>query len=515
MVLRRAALAVLFSMFIGGIAQAQDRPLPEVLLQFLGQEVDLRANPELATQLASRGIIERSRSKVKVDAAFIERVLGNERYLEFSNARYHPGDRVYVQENGKTHYRAEIVSINDDGSYKVKVWDKLKSLETPSSGKPVDPITGKVTDARNAPLTRVEVPQPDGSVKIESLLEPWNERPNLREITVPHAELDRLNGKVDPKGAYRVNGYLVDSEKDVVLRKAIEVANRHVDQLIKDGKLDLTLPSDPAAAKAKIEQIAAIQREVIVHLFKTNEMSYTDHGKGGYWDQQYDEMKKDQTFMVNGERLVGAVLKWGVGICTDQTAALNSIFREVGRRLGFDVRVVNGMYTGGYHNFEDVHTVDGKNFINDPSWHSQSSTPWAALENIDFATYDTRPWANRAFATFNEAVSEPTKFRDNAARSRDAGDVFLEKMLAADAQKRVAAGATPDAAVKAAIEANRAVLGDTNRLYASVVAQVSRTPGVAGALGNNDRLADRTRVANDHLLDRTRAATSLDRTRAR
>ncbi len=505
MIMRRGALAVVFALLLSGIARAQDRPLPELLLGHLGKTVDLKANPELATQLANRGLIERGRASLKVDAAFMERVLGNERYLEFANTRYHPGDRVYVQENGKTHYRAEIVGVNNDGSYRVNVWDKLKSLETPKSGKPVDPITGLVSDKdkRTAPKTRVEVPQPDGTVKIETLLEPWNERPNLREIVITHAELDRVNGKVAPFGPYRVNGYLVDPAQDAVLRKAIEKANRHVDKLIKEGKLDLTLSSDPAEAKRQIDRIAAVQREVIVHIFKTNEMSYTDHGNGGYWDKQYEEMNKDQSFMRQGERLVGAVLKWGVGVCTDQTAALNSIYREIGRRLGFDVRVVNGMYTGGYHNYENVRTVDGKNFFNDPSWHSQSETPWAALENIDFSTFDTRPWANRAINTFNEAVSDPTTFRDTQARSRDAGDAFLESMLEADAKERIAKGVAPDVAVKQAIEANKGVLGDVSRLQAAVVSRVSRTAGLNGAL------------ASDRVVDRTRTATSVDRARSR
>ncbi|MCH7532041.1 MAG: hypothetical protein IIB36_09840 [Gemmatimonadetes bacterium] len=122
----------------------------------------------------------------------------------------------------------------------------------------------------------------------------------------------------------------------------------------------------------------------------------------------------DPAMRHNGQLMLGGVPEYQVGLCSDQTAALASVMREVGRRFGFDVRVIHGRNIGGGgHNFMTVRLANGTRYLMDPSRHGQDaqSAPWSALENIDFSTFDSRWWPNREINRWGEPVSHPITLR--------------------------------------------------------------------------------------------------------
>lgn len=512
-------LALVASAAAPRAAFAQGEPLAMRLLERMGANIDLRSDPELKKELVDRGLIPRSASSVRVDPQLVERVVGNDRFLnETRGIRYRTGDRVFVNTNGNLNVRGEIEGINADGTYRVRTWDRVESVNPPNIGDAVDPFTGR--SRRGTPPTTIRRP---GATTTETVDDPWLIRHNERTVTITHDEIDRLNGVVDPgEGGreYSVNGYVVNLEHDAVLKERVDAAMKAIDGLIASGRLDLTLPSDPDARAKKIAEITEFQVRLVMEIFKSNPMGYL---RGTDAQRRWDRMHSDPEMRLGGRLMVGGVLKYAVGVCSDQTAALAAVMREVGRRVGFDVRVIHGAtIDGGGHNFMTFRLANGYRFIMDPSWHSQVDTPYAALENIDFATFDTRWWSNREINSFGEDVSRRIDFTapgspERAALERAYNDGVVERLLAGEAAERMRNRPGANAR-EVAREVVRDRVGDgADRL--PYTGDVTRLPDLVGT--HLDRLvasgATRTvrglidRIDNTRLRDRT--TRNRDRTR--
>src|SRR4051794_23855133 len=109
MIRKLAILATL--VLLSGVAQAQTPSLADRMADRLGETIDLRSDSKLREELSSLGLIERLKFSVKVDAAFLEKVIGNERLHAYKDIRYRAGDRVYVETSGNLNYRGEIAKV--------------------------------------------------------------------------------------------------------------------------------------------------------------------------------------------------------------------------------------------------------------------------------------------------------------------------------------------------------------------------------------------------------------------
>ncbi|MBI4577380.1 MAG: hypothetical protein HY722_14060 [Planctomycetes bacterium] len=452
---------------VGSVARAQGDPIADRY----GETLDLTKDPALAERLRGDGLVKPGQTTVTVNDAFLADYVAVRRFRELP--RFKPGDRVFVETSGELHYRAEVASVRPDGTYEVRVWDKLKSLRRPGSDNAdIDRATGEITSTEP---TLVEVVDPaTGQKRQVEMLKPWLERPNTRTVTLRHDELARLNDAADrPSGKdYDLNGYRVELSRDpatgritdAILAERVDAGLKVAEAMAGRGELDLRLPEDPKARDAAVERLSQAQRKLIMEVWSQNPMSYL---RGDWANDQWSRMNQDPEVHRNGRLLVSGVLKYKVGVCSDQTAAITSVMREVGRRAGFDVRAVSGMtHDGGGHAFLIVRLANGKQFLMDPSWHAVTNhTRWAAMEPIDFATYDSRWWSNRHLNRFDEPVA-PGRFvaagtPEARARERGYSERFLEALVAS--KVRLALGdqlSTADAATlqKAADQAVREVL---------------------------------------------------------
>lgn len=381
----RTRFVSLIGLVVLALAPAVEaQPLPERLLARFGETVDLGADRALRDELALRGVIASTANSVRIDRAFLTKLAGNEAFWnEVRRVRYRVGDRVFVRttnEQGEERitHRAEIARI-EDGIYVVNVWD---------------PPATKTSAASHV------------------------ERTNVRAVRVSHAELDSLNGFVDPgHGAdYTVFGIkdglyasygpdvdLVSPSKDEALRSAVAWSNARVDDLIASGKLVLSLAGDRAKA---LEEIARVQRDLIAEFFGRFNVT----GEPGY-------PSADAASVVDGRRLVGSYFRTKLASCTPKAEWMTAILREVGRRAGFDVR---GTRTT-LHSAMTIRTADGERFMMDP----HQGVVLAPLDDYD-----------RNFVRFADAGPLPvdrTTFLDEAAR------IELRRGVAPDFASRLAA----------------------------------------------------------------------------
>jgi len=205
-----------------------------------------------------------------------------------------------------------------------------------------------------------------------------------------------------------------------VLEKRLAKAVKVLDQMVAKGELDLRWPENPAEQPKFMEKLLRAQRKLIRTVWSQNEMSYL---RGDEASKRWNEAMSDPTLKEGYSHKVGAQLKARVGVCSDQTAGITSVLREIGRRAGFEIRPVSGRtLDGGGHAFAVIRLADGKLHLIDPSWHSVSShTKNIALESIDFATFDKRWWSNRDLGSFVEtSVETPRKAGRGFTDTQDA-----------------------------------------------------------------------------------------------
>jgi hypothetical protein len=435
---RRFAVALLWIALAASTAVAQDKgSLAERVLPYLGQTVDLSKDKDLAHDLYARGLLSGAAQSVTIDAAFLDRAVGSDRlYNETHSIRYRDGMRVFVRINGNVEYRGQIEKTNDDGTYDVNVWERPSYwLVTPGvAGTDVDPVTGNVPDDSTPDEVRVGPDVKNGGGDLVELRAPWLERPNAHVVKMTHAELDELNGFSDPGhgGAYRVRGlvggvvtadaHIVDFEQDATLKAKVADAQARADRMIESGELDLALPHDPAARAAKLDAISAAQRKLILEIFEANPLPYQTPAP------------------VQGpDQLVGANFDKMAASCTGMTYAFGAILREVGRRVGFDLR---GLLTSA-HSLATIRTSNGDRFAFDPAGAVITGVehwgPWARLANLDFATVDAaRSWLATTFkqASFTESIADADKTKplttaERTALERGYDDGILAKIVAA------------------------------------------------------------------------------------
>jgi hypothetical protein len=517
MIRNTRGLAALIVVALAGPALADPpKSLLERLTERVGETLDVKKDAALIQEVVDRGLIERGRATLQVDASLLKRVIGNERYRARQAVRYFVGDRILVEQNGEINQRAEIAGVNKDGTYSVKVWDKYSGSYDPAvwddeqnaDARPIiDALTGRLPDPKKAEwATTIDVTAADGTTTQKTMFEPWLERPNERTITLTHDEVERLNGVRNPGSngeSYMVNGFLVDPKVDKVLAERIEGARQKLDDLIKSGKLDLTLPQDAKAANEKLGEISNVLRQYYLDMSEANRMGYPDKPE---FQQLASQRDADQTMRVNGQTLVGAMLKWGVGVCFEQTAALGAIGRAVGRVIGVDFLAVSGMISGGGHSYGKLRFPDGKSFLTDPSWLAQDATrgtEW--LENIDFATFDARHWSARQIRGVDEDMDHPTAFADPATRAKISSPVAttaFEDVLSAVVAQRMKGDAalTKTAAVRSTVlEFATEVPAGTDRtvLEAKVAADARGARGATVSTGITTLLDDRIHAATD------------------
>jgi hypothetical protein len=434
---RRFTGAIALAIALAGTALAQEPTLAEQLLDRFGQTVERTADPILFQTLYGRGLITKDTHSVKLDRELIEKVVGNQAYFnEVRKIRYHVGDRIFVKDaSDELSIRAEIAKVNPDGTYSVKVWDRPSSETTTAVvNGVVDPVTG-LPPAGSSPAV-LDVLQPDGSLRSVIDRAPWLTHWNERKVVLTHEQVDELNGYVDPAhgGSYLVNGFVSDSyttngdvvdlTKDATLRERVVAANGLADVMIKSGELDLSLPADKSARPAALERIAAAQRKLVDAIFEANRM-------------EYGNPDSPPAFMIGGRRMVGRYLAAAMGKCTGQAMALGAILREVGRRMGFDVRQIRA----SGHSFFVLVTGDMKRYLIDPAGNAlhvkNDVWPlWLRFANLDFTT-DRGPYADHYFNHLSYFADEgvtpkdKTTFQSTPQRTdlaRGASTEFLRRL---------------------------------------------------------------------------------------
>src|SRR5690348_14544278 len=98
---RHLGAALLGVLATASFVHAQERSFADRLLDRFGQKVTLSKDPALKKELVERGLIPSDARTVTLDRAFMDRVVGNERYWnEVRKVRYHVGDRIFVVKDG-------------------------------------------------------------------------------------------------------------------------------------------------------------------------------------------------------------------------------------------------------------------------------------------------------------------------------------------------------------------------------------------------------------------------------
>lgn len=447
---RLAGVALLGVLAATSFARAQDtRTLPEQLLGRFGQTVTLSRDPELKKTLWDRGLIASDTAKVTIDRAFMDRVVGNEAYWnDVRKIRYHVGDRIWVvKDPERPHSRAEIKKINADGTYDVEVWDRTSGAGTTGW---VDPVTGVTPGYDPKTVTREDA----------------------KIVRMTHAEVDRLNGLVDPGkgGDYLVNGLLngsdyaadvdlVSPERDPELRKAVEYGNGVVDEWLRSGKLDLTLPKDPVAAAEKLKEIASAQRQIFWDVYEKTRISGS--GGTGY-------PSNDTTLIENGKRMIGSYKLCEVGKCSSRSQWVTAVIREIGRRIGLEMR---GVRSSG-HSKAHIRVADGSRYMVDDYWTDYEK----------FAPLDRAPSTFELFPDHGVLPEHSVPFASPARRrALLAGGLpksFFERLEAATNAKPLTAAEL----VRLAREGGARAIGADLVSRTPRASTPSRTPGLSGLL---------------------------------
>jgi hypothetical protein len=401
------------------------------LIQNKGKVLPIETIKGLGRALWMGGLVPEGSFDLNVTEGLIESVIQIRQFFE--SPRYKIGDRIWVKKGSSISPRAEIAKIYSDGTYDVLTWEKPKSLEVdwnPGGGIEVDPTTGELVDPGK---TLVQYEDPKTGQIVEKWMErPWNLRLNQETVRLSHAQIEAVNGAADIKFGEKYNlfGYEInpyDPNYDPVLRERMTNIMEYVDTLFMNEVLDTKMPKDPAAREVWLNDLVEVQRHLIREVWSRNPMSYL---RGPQAQQAWSEAMNDPALRDGYKKKIGAQLKAGVGVCSDQTAGISSILREVGRRAGFDVKPVNGMtIDGGGHAFAVVRLADGSMYIIDPSWHSTSvHTSAIALESVDFATFDERWWSNRRVTSYKEGGIE-TPFREKIGEgfTPEQADMYKDK----------------------------------------------------------------------------------------
>ena len=454
-------LSLCLALFLQSNPVAGDGVIEELARSY-GKTIPISTTEGIGEVLWMAGLVKTGQTEVEVTDKLVRDVVAVRSF--FAPAQYRVGERIFVKDaGGKLSYRAEIRKVNADGTYEVEVWDKLKSVSYPDFGpddwrRRINPETGELS---NPGMTTVEMP--DG--RNAQFERPWLERPNARTIRMEHAEIAAINNPADVawKARYDVFGYIIDpygvengQPYDPVLRARLDQAMKKVDKLVASGELDLRLPADPVERAKQLDRITEAQRDLIREIWAQNPMSYL---RGDNATAKWNAAMADPTLKdAGGRHKIGAQLKAAVGVCSDQTAGMTSVLREVGRRAGFDVKPLNGAtLDGGGHAFMVIRLANGQRHIMDPSWHAVSSfTSDIALESIDFATFDKRWWSNRDINSFSEP-SRRTEFVKPGAAEDAARRGFTE------AQDAVFKAATGTSLLDATGRLDRARVGSTVR----------------------------------------------------
>jgi hypothetical protein len=305
----------------------------------------------------------------------------------------HAGDRILVQQGPEISSRAEITEVLAGGAYKVRLWDKA---DAPAN----DP-------------------------------EPWLLRQNEREVVLSKHEVEKLNGSVQPKGAYWLNTWLIDPTSDPVLAERIALAQKAVAEILPAS--ELTLPADPAARKVRLAEIATLQKKLLDRIFKENPMRQPRRDPQAL-DRREALLKSKPE--LRGK--IGAALASECGDSYDQSAALIAILHAIGPRAGLGAVALGGRTIGQLdaHEFIAVRLANGELGAFDPSWHDPLDP--SVVENIDFATYDSRRGSNRNIHWISEA---PAKL--DRGFERGATSTGLTSVLGKTLEERVEEHADP------------------------------------------------------------------------
>jgi hypothetical protein len=356
---------------------------------------------------------------------------GSERFFNHVNVtRYHVGDRILVEDpgSGGTYSpRAEILAVNADGTYKVAVWDKPEAVDHPDVGK-VDPFTGKLLKP-SAPSSTVKI---SGNARVAR--EPWLTRVNEREVTLTHEQIDALNGVVRLEAPYEAGGAKVDPKNDPVLADAIERAKKIAEDILPLSKL--VLPLEETARRAALDEVARLQETLITKIYNDNVMSNPLRNEKAA--ARLDELPTRRPDLLGK---VGAFLEAKAGVCVEQAAALQAILFGIGDR-GFTIRAMGGrtIENDFGHGFLITRLADGRLYMLDPAWHGQNDGH--ALDNLDFATFDSRMGSNRRIQWSSQENTRKTAFVDptstqatDLSRGYDtgAGETFLATQVRLEA----------------------------------------------------------------------------------
>ncbi len=450
--MKRFIVGFFLLLLVASSARAQD--VVAELSKHLGKEVDLRSEPALRDRLVAEGLIPETKLALEVTPGFLEQAIGVQRFYNHVDAtRYHAGDRILVKESGSggTYSpRAEIAEVLPDGTYKVNVWDK-PVVENPSTvWGHIDVFTGKPSSGGST--FKIEVTKPDGSVVEKKSATPWLVRSNEREVTMTQEQVDALNGKVSPAAPYDVNGWKIDPANDFVLRERLEKAKKTVDRLMPAS--ELVLPQDPAARRAKLDEISKLQEKVLGEVFADNFIEHPGNNA-----KANDRMSAVIAEHPELSRKIGAVLLSQCGVCTDQAAAMVAILNEIGPRMGLTARAIGGstIRENAGHGFVDLRFANGAIGMYDVTWHFQGDrTP---VDNMDFATWEGVSSSNRKIDWISQETTDKTSFVDRTSeRARD----LYRGYTNADGETLLA-GKAAEIATRERIslaDATRRVLGD-------------------------------------------------------
>ncbi|HZU98742.1 MAG TPA: hypothetical protein VFF73_18700 [Planctomycetota bacterium] len=521
---RRAFAGSTILVLIAALASTARADIVSDLTAKVGQTIDLSGNPTLRQELVDAGVIKQGASSVTVTSDALTKAMAYQRFRNQVDAtRYHVGERILVEETGpsgsKYSPRAEITAVNADGTYTVKVWDKVLGEDHPDvtgSGY-VNLWTGKIPAGEET----TTVKNPDGTTR--EVASPWLLKGNERTITLTQAQVDALNGRVEDAGSFTLNGYKVDPNDDWVLKDRIARANAIADKIFKPGSL--TLPTDPAARAKKLDQISKLQAKFLDEVFKDNYMEHPgneDEGKDPGFDQEYprwagkasDRLSKTLKDHPELRGKVGALLEAGYGVCTEQAAAIAAVVEGVAGRVGLTLRPFQGrtIGEGAKHGINIIRFANGELGMYDVTWHFiDEADAVHAVDNLDFATFDTRGDSNRNIDVITQPTTKATGFVDRMSQlARDlfrgysaeqaevlmalktAETAIVKKLSFEDAATKVVT--SNEGADKVAGDFSAAALASRAR----AITGPSATPGFLSALGKGESvMSDRVRGAVD------------------
>ena len=501
------ALALL--VWAGSPAHAQQQDLSSEMAALVGQNVDLRANASLRSQLLAHGLIAADAFTLHVTPELVQQVFSVESFYNQVNVtRYHVGDRILIEDDGSggsISNRAEIKSILPDGRYEVTIWDKPEALTHPTTNGHVDVFSGKPEAGYQETNTKILVHQADGSTKQEWSLTPWLVRDNERTEVLTHDQIEKLNGVVNPQGSYRVNGWQIDPSTDPVLADRIAKAKESVDKYLPASLL--SLPEDPKARAKQLDKISKAQEKLLNQIFHDN---FIEHP--GNEPAASARMRDYLTQHPDMRGKVGAVLASQCGVCTDQAAAMAAILNAIGPRAGLSALAIGGPTIGqnAGHGFVSIKFANGELGMYDVTWHFEDEKK--AVDNLDFATYDQRDDSNRRINWTSEETTDKTAFVDRTTeRARDLYRGYDAKageaLLAGLAKERAVRDgiSVADAAAKVVAEneakGNERVVGSFTAADVASHAASLQGPSL-GLTGSLDKMASDRDASKDHPADR-------------